>query len=103
MGLFRPIDSLFIKLGLDVNLSRVDFIRADYGENQLGPSDAQFNELTTTVNIIIYNAWKVDFNHSLESFEPVHIQGVCNLIDWSIHSSRYPHIIFLSLIASVGN
>ena len=93
----------FTKLSLDVNLSKVDFIKADYGENQLGLSDAQFNELITAVDIIIHNAWKVDFNHSLESFEPVHIQGVRNLIDWSIHSSRHPHIIFLSSISSVAN
>ena len=93
----------FTKLGLDINLSRVDFLKADYGENQLGLPDAQFKELTTTVDIIIHNAWKVDFNHSLESFEPVHIQGVRNLINWSIHSGRHPHIIFLSSISSVGN
>ena len=93
----------FKKLGLEIDLSRVDFMKADYGEKQLGLSDALFNELTSTVDIIIHNAWKVDFNHTLESFEPVHIQGVRNLIDWSIHSSRNPHIIFLSSISSVGN
>lgn len=93
----------FTKLGLKLSLAKVEFLKANYEKNQLGLSDAQFNELTSTVDIIIHNAWKVDFNHSLESFQPVHIQGVRKLIDWSIHSNRHPHIIFLSSTSSVGN
>ena len=93
----------FTNLGLERDLSKVEFIKTDYGESQLGLSDAQYGKLTSTVDIIIHNAWKVDFNHSLESFQPVHIQGVRNFIDWSINSSRHPHIIFLSSTSSVGN
>ena len=93
----------FTNLGLKRDLSKVEFIKTDYGENQLGLSDAQYSRLTSTVDIIVHNAWKVNFNHSLESFQPVHIQGVRNFIDWSIHSSRHPHIIFLSSTSTVGN
>ena len=95
----------FANLGLKNNLnpSRVKFIQADYGKGQLGISDAQFNELASSIDVIIHNAWKVDFNHALESFEPSHIQGVRNLIDLSIQSSRHPHIVFISSISSVGN
>lgn len=78
-------------------------MKVNYGESHMGLSDAQLNELTSSVDIIIHHAWKVDFNHSLESFKPVHIRGVRNLIDWSSDSSRRPHIIFLSSILSVGN
>jgi len=45
----------------------------------------------------------VDFNHSLESFKPIHIRGVRNFIDWSIRSERHPHIIFISSISSIVN
>lgn len=95
----------FASLGLNesVNTPRVNFIQANYGQNQLGLADAQYHELTSTVDIIIHNAWKVDFNHSLESYEPIHLQGVRNLIDWSIYSTRHPPIIFISSISSVGN
>ena len=93
----------FTKLGLERSLSRVEFIKAKYEENQQGLPDAHFNELAASVDIIIHNAWKVDFNHSLESFQHVHIQGVRKLIDWSSHSNRHPHIIFLSSTSSVGN
>jgi len=41
--------------------------------------------------------------HSLEPFEPVHIRGVRNFVDWSICSRRHPHIVFISSTSSVGN
>ena len=95
----------FASLGLEDSLDfpRVEFIQADFGKGQLGIPDVQFNELASSVDVIIHNAWKVDFNHALESFEPSHIQGVRNLIDLSIQSSRHPHIVFISSISSVGN
>ena len=98
-------EAAFANLGLERNLDfpRVEFIQANYGKDQLRVTDLQFHELASNVDIIIHNAWKVDFNHSLESFEPVHIQGIRNLIDWSIYSSRHPRIVFISSISSVGN
>ena len=92
-------------LGLNENINtpRVNFIQVNYGQSQLGLADAQHHDLTSTVDIIIHNAWKVDFNHSLESYDPVHLQGVRNLIDWSLYSIRYPPIIFISSTSSVGN
>ena len=95
----------FVNLGLERNLDlpRVEFIQADSGKGQLGIPDAQFNKLASSVDVIIHNAWKVDFNHALESFDPGHIQGVHNIIDLSIQSSRHPHIMFISSTSSVGS
>lgn len=95
----------FARLSLPHDLSspRVEFIRAEYSQSNLGLTEPQCKELTSNVDIIIHNAWKVDFNHSLESFEPVHIRGIRNFIDWSVSSSRHPQIIFISSISSVGN
>ena len=81
----------------------MNFIQANYGQSQLGLANEQYHELTSTVDIIIHNAWKVDFNHSLESYEPIHLQGVRSLIDWSLNSVRHPPIVFISSISSVGN
>ena len=85
------------------NPSKVEFVQANFGQEQLGIGEAKYQELVSTVDVIIHNAWKVDFNHSCESFIPVHIQGVRNLVDWSISSARHPHIIFVSSTSSVGN
>lgn len=97
----------FVSVGLDdeygLNGWKAEFIKVDYSRRDFGLSATQFDKLTSTTDILIHNAWKVDFNHSLESFEHVHIQGVRHLIDWSIASSRHPHIVFVSSISSVGN
>lgn len=87
----------------NLDLPKVEFIEVNYGENQLGLPDQQFKEIVSTVDVIFHSAWKVDFNHSIESFEPVHIRGVRKLVDWSIWSSRLPHIVFISSISSIGN
>ncbi len=91
-----------LKLDHDLNTQRVDFIKADYSQTQFGLSDAKFNELGTIVDVIIHNAWKVDFNHSLESFAPTHLRGIRTLVDWSISSKRHPRICFISSISSIG-
>lgn len=51
-------DESFANLGLErnLNLPRVEFIQAHYGESQWGLPDAQFKELSSTVDIIIHNA-----------------------------------------------
>lgn len=95
----------FVALSHSHNLDtpRVQFIHAHYGDSKLGLPDPLYEELTSTVDIIIYNAWKVDFNHTISSFEPVHIRGIRNLIDWNLSSSRNPRIMFISSISSAGN
>ena len=92
-----------LSLSPGLNTSRVEFIKASYGETQIGLPDTLYKELTSIVDIIIHNAWKVDFNHSLSSFTPVHIHGIHNLIDWNLSSTRNPPIIFISSVSSVGS
>ena len=98
-------NTIFAKLGLDFQLkssSRIEFIQADYGKANFGLSKARYRELVSSIDVIIHNAWKVDFNHSLASFEEVHIQGVRNMIDFCQASPVKPHLIFLSSVSSVG-
>lgn len=90
-------------IGCSITGPKAEFIKADFGRPLFGLSARKLAELTNDVNVIIHNAWKVDFNHSLESFEETHIRGVRNFIDWSIGSTLHPHIFFVSSISSVGN
>lgn len=85
-----------------LNPAQVVFYQADYGRADFGLPVNAISDLRDTVNIIIHNAWKVDFNHSLASFETVHIQGVRNFIDFSASSRLAPRIVFVSSISSVG-
>lgn len=80
----------------------VEFLEVSYQHPDFDLSTDKFTELINSVDIIIHAAWKVDFNHSLSSFEPVHIRGIRNLIGWNIHSPRRPHIVFISSTSSVS-
>ena len=82
--------------------SKVRFLKVEFGAPDFGLRESVVDELTASVDVIIHNAWKVDFLHSLESFEPVHIRGVQNFIQWSLGSERRPHIFFVSSISSIG-
>ena len=82
--------------------SRVVFLKAAFGPLTFGLKDAVFKKLIAEVNIIIHNAWKVDFNHQLESFEAEHIRSVRNLVDWAVQSPKHPRILYVSSLASVS-
>ncbi|KAI9925939.1 hypothetical protein MW887_005745 [Aspergillus wentii] len=86
--------------GLD---SRVEFLQAQFGSVQLGLSDQRYTELQQSVDLIIHNAWKVNFNHRVEAFENPHIHGVRRLVDLCLASSNAPHLHFISSISTVGN
>lgn len=87
----------------NIDASRVSFHQADYKKADFGLPPAVLNNLRQTTNVIIHNAWKVDFNHSLETFEETHIRGVRNLVDFSISSPIHPRIVFVSSVSSVGD
>lgn len=59
-------------------------------------------ELLNSVDTIIHNAWKVDFNHSVDSFEETHIRGVRRFIDFSLSSRSNAHLHFISSISTIG-
>ena len=82
---------------------RVTFLGSDFSKQDLGLGRSVYSKLASNVHLIIHNAWQVDFNLSLESYEQVHIRGVRNLIDLSIESTHQAGIFFVSSISSVMN
>jgi nucleoside-diphosphate-sugar epimerase len=46
------------------------------------------------VTTIIHNAWRLDFNLSLASFEPA-VRGTRNLLELAMQSSHAGHVRFL--------
>ncbi|KAK4998933.1 hypothetical protein LTR66_001923 [Elasticomyces elasticus] len=83
--------------------AKCEFLQASFGHPHFGLGTGKFTQLSQTVDAVIHNAWAVNFNHSLESFDAVHIRGVRNFIDFSQGSPRKPRIHFVSSISSVGN
>ena len=80
---------------------RVTFLASDFSKDDLGLSQEKFSEIQERATIIVHNAWQVDFNLSLASYEHAHISGVRNLIELSAASTHRAKIFFISSIASV--
>lgn len=79
----------------------VEFLTVDLSQPHLGLKPNQYAALQDETDIIIHNAWKLDFLHTVQHFEKTHIAGVRHLIDLSANSERRPRIVFISSIASV--
>ncbi|KAJ5364757.1 uncharacterized protein N7496_010470 [Penicillium cataractarum] len=94
----------FSEKGLNVSpdeWAKIEFLKASLGEPQLDLEPAKYEEISNLADTVIHNAWKVDFNHSVDSFE-THIKGVRNFIDFSLQSRQNAHIHFVSSVSTVG-
>ncbi|PGH13106.1 hypothetical protein AJ80_06478 [Polytolypa hystricis UAMH7299] len=81
--------------------SRVEFLHAKFGDEQFGLANDVYDRLLQSVDTIIHNAWKVNFNHQVETFEHPHIQGVRRFVDFSLASVHRAHIHFISSISTI--
>jgi thioester reductase-like protein len=86
----------------DFPSSRVTFLASDLSKPMFGLTEAIYEKMLSTATHIIHNAWPVDFNQTLQSFQPS-LDGVLGLISFSAHSKRSPTVLFLSSISSVIN
>ncbi|GFN14080.1 putative NRPS-like enzyme [Aspergillus tubingensis] len=95
----------FADKGLDTTLlnpSRVEFLTVSFGAPRFGLSETKYADLLEDVDFIIHNAWKVNFNHPLESFEDPHIKGVVEFISFSLRSKYNAHLSFVSSVSTIG-
>ncbi|KAK0447907.1 uncharacterized protein EV420DRAFT_1713021 [Desarmillaria tabescens] len=81
----------FSRHGLDVGLEKVTLVEAD-----LSTKSQVLAEVIGSVTHIIHNAWRVDFNLGLSSFE-ANIRGLRNVIDLALTSRA--RLIYTSSIA----
>ncbi|GAB1528524.1 hypothetical protein RhiTH_011718 [Rhizoctonia solani] len=102
----REINSFEDKL-LDVNLLKSEelvFVDADLEDPKLALPNEIYDEIRREATIIIHNAWQVNFNLGLQSFEPS-ICGARNLLDLAFQSTAptgLPRFIFTSSISVAG-
>ena len=83
--------------------SKCVFLKTDFSKTNFNIPSTIYTMLRQTVTVFIHNAWAVDFNMSLESYEDTHVHGVRRVVDFAARSQLRPRIIFISSIASVGN
>lgn len=96
----------FESKGLNVALledpNKVEFLQVYFGDTHFGLTDGKYNELLESVDMIIHNAWKVNFNHPVESFEDPHLKSVHEFVNFSLSSRYNAHLAFISSISTVG-
>ena len=103
-GFFAKIYCLVRSLPASTSKSRsnVIYLKCDFSDPQLGLGYDIYSDLLENVTHILHNAWQVDFNLSLETFD-LHVRGVRHFIDFSARSKHNAHIFFISSIAAVLN
>ncbi|KAG2145295.1 putative aminoadipate reductase [Suillus bovinus] len=99
----RQEDS-FKDRGLNVNLlqsKKLVYVETDTSDDRLGLDRELYQKICTSVTVIIHNAWRLDFNLALSSFD-THVRGTRNLIDLALSSPRHPkpRFMFASSISS---
>ncbi|KAI8995250.1 acetyl-CoA synthetase-like protein [Trametes punicea] len=93
--------------GLDeslLNSSKFKMVEAVLHEADFGIDPALLAQVQRSVTHIMHNAWKVNFNLSLSSFE-VDIQGARNLVDLALRSpyKNAPPVVFISSVGMFAN
>ncbi|KAI2641306.1 hypothetical protein GGS21DRAFT_547675 [Xylaria nigripes] len=82
--------------------SKCTFLRADMSRPDFGLPQKTYSELLRTADRFIHNAWPVNFNIPVESFEP-HLRSVRNVGDFASKSAKRVAVVFISSISSTGN
>ncbi|KAJ7604122.1 putative aminoadipate reductase [Roridomyces roridus] len=100
--IFERQHDAFVDRGLDTSLlssGKLVYLEGDTAKSDLSLPADLWTELRETVTVIIHNAWMLDFNKKLSSFES-HIKGTRNLIDLARSSPHAIRFLFTSSIAS---
>ncbi|KAJ5688182.1 hypothetical protein N7536_010801 [Penicillium majusculum] len=85
--------------GLSIDFSRAEFLQVNLAEPDLGLTPELKSRLADEVDRVIHNAWPVNFNMSVASFEP-HIRGVRHLVNFSLQAARKS--VPITFISSIG-
>ncbi|KAM0297090.1 hypothetical protein HYE67_011378 [Fusarium culmorum] len=85
--------------GLAQDFSKVEFLHADLSLADLGLGQAKYDSLLASADRIIHNAWPVNFNISVSSFESS-IRGVRHLVDFAAAADKDVPVVFISSIGT---
>lgn len=84
--------------GLETDFAKVEFLEVDMAGSHFGLEDSVYGSLCLRVTHIIHNAWPVNFNLTLSSFEP-QLEACCNLLDFA---RSLPGLVDIMFLSSVG-
>lgn len=93
---------VFLERSLPVELLASERLVQLFGtatDERLGLELAVFDELKLNVTHVIHNAWRVDFNLALPSFE-THVAGTRRLVDFCAASTCGARLVFVSSVSA---
>ncbi|KAJ5112356.1 hypothetical protein N7532_000401 [Penicillium argentinense] len=90
-----------LNLDIDSNNARLQFISVDLSRPNLNLPQKQLDEISNHVDVIIHNAWAVNFALSLSSFLPEMLKSVNTLIEIANRAPSHPRIVFMSSTGAV--
>ncbi|EED17424.1 NRPS-like enzyme, putative [Talaromyces stipitatus ATCC 10500] len=93
------------KRGIQTELppDRVTFLTTDLSQPNFGLNEELYQQLQSNVTHFIHNAWPVNFNQALQSFQSS-LSGVLGIISFTAHAKRQPvSTLFLSSISAVSS
>ncbi|KAJ5761958.1 uncharacterized protein N7511_005340 [Penicillium nucicola] len=96
----------FTEKGIPITSSfdlKVEFCSVNLYEKKLGLNDTAYDKLTDTVDMVIHNAWSVNYAFSLKSFEESDLLGLRNIVDLCLQSKHRPRLHFISSITTVAH
>ncbi|OTA63356.1 nonribosomal peptide synthetase, partial [Hypoxylon sp. EC38] len=82
--------------------SKAEFLHVDMSRLDFGLSSEVYNRLLNDADRVIHNAWPVNFNMPVESFES-HIRSVRNIADFATNSAKRVAVVFISSIGTVDH
>ena len=90
--------------GLDITLlesMKLIYVEGDAARPNLSLDDRTYAKIRDSITVIIHNAWRLDFNLTLSSFEP-NVRGTRHLINLARTSkwAAKPRFLFTSSVAS---
>lgn len=87
----------FEDLGLDIDIlmsPKVVLLEGDASQDKLELEDQVYSQIHSSVSVIIHNAWRLDFNLTLPSFEPL-LSMTHNLVKTTLSMKHAQDLRFL--------
>ncbi|KAI6914630.1 acetyl-CoA synthetase-like protein [Hortaea werneckii] len=88
--------------GLTQDFSKAEFLQVNLAQAELNLDKEKYTMLRMQATHIIHNAWPVDFNMSLSTFEP-QLEGCLRLIELACIAPVKPEMMFLSSVGAANN
>ncbi|KAK6082367.1 nonribosomal peptide synthetase [Seiridium cupressi] len=78
---------------------KAEFHHIDISRSDLGLPQEVYRRLLKEADRFIHNAWPVNFNITVETFEP-HLRGVRNVADFATRADKRVAVVFISSIGT---